>query len=796
MLKNIFLTSFRILLREKLFTIINIIGLAIGLGVFTLIFMYYTHEKNFDTHFPESDRIFRVTTDMIWEEGARQETAVTPGPTGFQMHAEFPEIISFARILPSERILIESESAQGEVIKHYENNVIYTEHSFFDLFRMQVLEALNPSNILPARSIIITEEVAKKYFGKNKAIGKTLLLDHSTPYTITGIVESFPENTHFQYNIFVSGVGNSLFENDNWRDLSFYTYIKLSAKDLSASLEGKFDGFIDKYLKSYAGLMVFRLQKLSDLHLNNEREFDGSVKGNIEKVNIMMVIGVLVLCLAAFNFINLMSVRFAHRTHEMGMKKIIGASRLSLIFQILGEALLTSFAAMALMMIAVSFIYFDSGLINFTTIPFNLFEFFPVILCSTIIVGIASGLYPAMLMSSATFKSVISSKKQKPIFSGNGFTRHALIFVQYSITIGLMITLFVVFRQLEFVRTKNLGFDKEMIITSEIWNDPSYRITREMKSMLQNNPTFSQVSVASSYPGVEPFFDHFWPEHYESHIPLRYINADPSYLKVLGIKLIDGTNFSSTPSDSVSCLINMSAMHTFGWTAEEAIGKQIRWNFGESWDNMIDGKVIGVVQDFNYNSLHSKVEPLVITMHSNLHPLILAKINSSELDNAIKQFNKIHQIANPAYPFDYTFVDETVAMMYKDEKEFSSIVTWFTASAILIATLGLFGLSSYLLEKRKKEFGIKKILGAPSLHLLVCFIKDFSIAILAASVVVSPIAAFFSKNWLAGFAYQISIPIWIFPLISILIFALVLCTVSYHVMRIVMQNPVDVIREE
>lgn len=530
MFKNIFLTSFRILLREKLFTLINILGLSIGLGVFTLIFMYYDHEMSFDKHFANYDKIFRVTTDMIWEEGARQETAVTPGPTGPQMQAEFPEVNSYARILPSERILVEFESDQGDIIKHFENNVIYTEHSFFDLFGMQILEAFDAKNLLPARSVVISEKIAHRYFGDEKPLGKTLLLDHSTPYTVSGIVKDFPGNTHFRYDVFVSGVGHPLFKEDNWRDLSFYTYIKIGSKDWSANLEEKFDGFINKYLSSYTGLMVFRLQKLSDLHLHNDREFDRSVKSNIEKVNIMMVIGMLVLSLAAFNFINLMSVRFAHRTHEMSIKKIIGANRLGLILQILGEALLTSLVAMALMLLVVSLIYYDSGIINMEFFPFNPLSYFPVILLITIITGIISGLYPALLMSSANPNSAVSGIKRNT-FSGKGYTRHALIFVQFSITIGLMITLFVVFRQLEFIRSKDLGFDKEHIITAEIWNDPNYKITRKMKAILQNNPTFKEVSVASSYPGVEPFFEHFWPEHYESHLPLRYINADPSYFE-------------------------------------------------------------------------------------------------------------------------------------------------------------------------------------------------------------------------------------------------------------------------
>lgn len=267
-------------------------------------------------------------------------------------------------------------------------------------------------------------------------------------------------------------------------------------------------------------------------------------------------------------------------------------------------------------------------------------------------------------------------------------------------------------------------------------------------------------------------------------------------LSVLGIQLIEGANFSELPLDSTSCLINMSALRTFGWTAEEAIGKGMKWNFSNSWDDMIEGKVIGVVQDFNFNSLHSHIEPLVITMHSNLHPLIMAKINSYDIRNAIEQLREAHQLVNPSYPFEYTFVDKTIEIMYNDEKGFSEIIAWFTASAIVIAALGLFGLSAYLLEKRKREFGIKKILGAPVSKLITGFAREFSIAIIVATIAVSPVAAYFSLNWLDGFAYHISIPIWIYPLVSILIFSMVLITISYHAMSIVRQSPVDVIREE
>lgn len=795
MLRNHLLTTFRIFKRSKIYTLINLIGLSIGLGVFIVVSLYLEFEYGYDKHFNNSDNIYRVTTDMIWEEGTRQVTAVTPGLTAYYFKEEFPEIEATTRFIPEARSLIEVESQFEESIKFYEDNVVLADSTFFGVFDLPFYAGNKKTALKSPNSIIISKKTSEKLFGKPDARGETIRLNDTNDYMVTGIIENVPENSHIKLDIIASGLKYPVFTDHTWRDLSFYTYAVINNKNNISTIESKFDSFFDKHLQPYKGLLEFRFQKMTDIHLRNDREFDNSIVADPDKLNVLMIIAILVLILANFNFINLSTAQASYRNKEISIRKINGARKSEIILQLLTECIILSITALFIVIfLAYNFESQIKSLLNIN-FSFDPFRHITLLLLLTIITSVISGIYPAILMSKFHPLRFLQTNKIRTI--GKAQFRNILIVFQFATTIALLISLSIIYQQMNYIKHKDLGFDKDQILTTAIWNDSTYQTSQRLKEILSSYNEISSISTSSFVPGGDPFYEHFKPEGYESHLPLKYINVDPEYLKTLDIQLVLGRNFHhNNEADKKSVIINEAAMKTFGWNAEDVIGKKIEYNFSQSWEDLIEGKVIGVIQDFNYGPLREKVAPLVLTMHQNFYPVLIMKIKGNNIKSAIDKLTSHYDALNNNYPLEYTFLDEKINVQYKSEQYFSNIMVLFTILAITISSLGLFGLSSFMMEKRMKEISIRKIHGASFRQLYLLFSGDFMKWILVSLLFALPVSWYFSQQWLSTFAYSINFNInsIIFAIVTSMI--VVTGTISYHAFIVALKNPSTILRSE
>jgi putative ABC transport system permease protein len=560
-------------------------------------------------------------------------------------------------------------------------------------------------------------------------------------------------------------------------------------------LESKFEQFYDKHFPQYKGLMEFRLQKMTDIHLKNNREFDRSIIADPNKLNVLLVVAILVLVLANFNFVNLSTAQASYRNKEIGVRKIIGANKIEIVWQLLSESFLLSFLSLSIVLFIL--FYFSSDIKSYANINyiFTPQKHIPVFIGITLITSILSGIYPAILMSK--FNPLKFLQTSNPVSSTRFPLRNVLIVFQFATTIALLISLSVIFHQMRFIKNKDLGFDKDQILTVPIWNDSTYQTTKRLKNILSDFNEFSNISIASFAPGEDPFFEHFKPQGYDSHIPLRYINVDPEYIPTLDIQIIEGRNFSvHNEADKKSLIINESALRTFGWDQEQAIGKTIEYNFSQSWDDLIEGKVIGVIQDFNYGPLRNKIDPIILTMHLDFYPNLIMKIDGNNIEKAVKHLETHYKQLNNEYPVEYTFLDEQINFQYKSEQYFSKIMVFFTFLAILISALGLFGLSSFMMEKRIKEISIRKVHGASFIQLYFIFSGNFIKWIFISLLFALPFAWYFSKEWLAGFAYRIQLNSYHILFAVFTVALIVFCTVSYHAFTIALKNPSKILKSE
>ena len=795
MFRNYLLTTFRIFSRAKVYTLINLTGITIGLGIFIIVFLYLEFEYGFDKHYDDADNIYRVTTDMIWEQGPRQQAAVTPGPTAIYFQREFSEVIASTRFISEARSLIVVERQFDEKVKYYEDNVVLADSTFFDVFRVPFY-AGNPETALSdPNSVVISQKLSEKLFGKPDARGEMMILNNNHTYKVTGIIKDMPQNSHIHMNMIVSGLNYPVFTDLTWRDLSFFTYVKLRSEQDAPNLERKFDAFYDRHFPHYKSVMEFRLQKMVDIHLQNDREFDRSITADPDKLKVLLIVAVLVLVLANFNFINLATAKASYRVKEIGIRKIIGARKIEITWQLLSESFILSLISLS---IVIFIIYnFSEDIKSFARIDFQFIplKHIPIFLSLTMITSLLSGIYPAILLSRFNPLRFINSSNVG--IRGRNSLRNVLIVFQFASTLTLLTALGVVFHQMQFIKNKDLGFNQDQILTVPIWNDTTYQTTVRLKDALEQYKDFSSVSIASFSPGEESNFEHFKPQDYESHVPLRYINVDPDYIETLKLQLLAGRDFKKdSEADKKSVIINESALETFGWTVEEALGKTIEYNFSQSWDELIEGRVIGIIKNFNYGSLRDKIDPVVLTMHLDFYPNLILKIKGDNISNALNLLENHYEELNSSYPLEYSFLDDKINFQYKSEQQFEKIMVFFTILAILISAMGLYGLSSFVMEKRMKEISIRKVHGASFQHLYYIFTENFIRWIIISLILSIPPAWFFCREWLSGFAYHIDFNIFHVFVSLVIVLFIVFSTVSYHAVSIASKNPSKILKSE
>lgn len=795
MLKNYFKIAFKNMRKQKMFSLINILGLTVGITCCLMIFLFIKHELSFDDFHKNGKDIYRVvrTIDMK-ENGDKRDVTWVSGPYSIALRNDFPDVIKRAvRVKPDNDLFTYNS------ISFNEKNVIITDDDFLQLFDFHLINGDPATALKDPSSIVLTTSTAKKYFGDQDPMGKVVQMNNKLQLKVTGIAKDIPDNSHLNFDIIVP-ISNFNYHDSiqNFPNNGLYVYLQLNPNIKPQQLISHFPQFMDKYLgKEYAqsGFKIgLDLQPLKDIYLK-PFQYDEVKHGNKKVIYIFMSIALLILIIACINFMNLATARATDRSREVGLRKVLGARHKQLFAQFITESFL--YATVSCMMALLLLQFMMPAFSNLLGYEFTSFWIDPLvyvfILSIIIIIGFVAGSYPALLLSS--FSIIESLKGKLRVGTKGAFFRKALVVFQFSISVLLIISITIILSQMNYVKNTELGFSKEQSLLVRIDNNEIYKTKTRFKNTLQNDPSVINVSLMSGEPGG--FHDgHGFEAEAMPGQKLQFNTefTDFEFVKTLGLKIIAGRDLSPQYSTDTtkSVLINRSAATKLGYSPEQAIGK---WIKNVTRDNL-QRTIVGVVEDYHFVSLRNKIEPLIISPGQDLRVAVIRLKSSNHLQSTINQIKKNYTSAAPGYPFEYDFLDEEFNQHYNDDIKQGTILSIFSVVAIFIACLGLFGLASYTAVKRTKEIGVRKVLGS-SIHKIVLLLsKDLLKPVLLGTVIAIPIGYYIMFKWLQDFAYRVTIHWWMFALAAIVAVLIALVTVSFQAVKAAVANPVKSLRTE
>jgi len=807
MFKNYFKIAWRNLNRNKFISFVNLFGLTVGICCCLLIGIYILNELSYDRYNKNADNIYRIErTFLNAETGALSLKlgAVAP-PFAPLLQNDFKDIKKITSLLP----VSNSTFKYGDNIFN-EKNLFFADANLFDVFDFKVTEG-NPAKALnDPFSIMLSEETAKKYFGNADPLNKVLRANNQFDCKVTGIYKALPENSHMHPDMLLSfntlkdsavyGERNLM---TNWGNNAFFTYLLLPPQYNVKKLEAQFPAFQNRHIPAdgkfkASDYSVLSLRKLTDIHLYSHTDEEIDINGDINRVYIFSAIALFILLIACINYMNLSSARSVLRAKEIGVRKTAGAGKKELIAQFLCESVFITCIAFAL-----AFVLTRLGLAWLNKLSGQQlsigsllqWKILIAIILLPFLVGILSGIYPALYLSS--FQPVKVLKGVIKTGGGNISLRKALVVFQFSISIILIIATVIVFQQLNYIQNKSLGFDKEHIVT--IRNNPGLANSfQSFKDELLSNSNIKDVALSSRIPSGRLLDSQGSQlDNGNSMAPskadIKYVVADENFIPTYGINIVAGRNFSKDfGTDTSSFLINETAVKALGLKSnEDAIGKQFQYG-GQK------GTIAGVFNDFNFESLHQRIIPLVLYEARNdgsSYNAISIK-TSGNVSAAVGQIEKTWKKYLPEIPFEYQFLDDRYAKLYEAEDRQSSIFTIFSCIAIFIACLGLFGLSAFTITQRVKEIGVRKVLGASSGSIVKLISKDFLLLVVIAAVIAFPIAWYAMSHWLQEFAYRVNISWWVFILAAVIALLIAFATISLQAIKAALANPVESLRSE
>jgi putative ABC transport system permease protein len=799
MLKNYLKIAARNLLKHKAYAFINTAGLAVGMTCCLLILLYVQDELSYDRHHENADRIYRVVLEAQIADNELSAPVVS-APMAKALVDEFPEVVQATRFVKSGSSTLFRYRDNSFV----EDNVIAADSTIFEVFTIPLLQGDPKTALVEPNSIVLTEEMARKYFGDENPMNQTLAVVNQFEGKVTGVAKSLPANSHFHFNFLVSLATDGGQSSQSWTANGYYTYILLRENYPPEQLEAKFPELVRKYvgpqLKAEDGISFdeflaagnrygFYLQPLTAIHLHSHLGYELEPNGDVAYVYIFSAVAFFILLIACINFMNLATARSAQRAKEVGVRKTLGSSRLQLVRQFLLEAVLLSFVALLLAAMLVELLlpalnqvagkqlqtdYFGNGLLaaGFAGIA--------------LLVGVLAGSYPAFFLSS--FRPVMTLKGKLQAGMGSARLRNGLVVFQFAVSIILIVGAAVVFRQLEYVRHKKLGFDKEHVVVIQRAGALKQKLAVFKQELLQH-PNVIKASASVSLPGKLFSQSSFQPEGAtlnEATVMSVFV-VDDQFIETLGIEMAAGRNFSrELLTDSAAVILNESAARRLGWT--EAIGKPLT-----SDDRRYT--VIGVVKDFHFESLHQQIRPLLIRLGASVLYMSV-RIRPENLASTLAFLKDKWQALVPEQPFEYFFLDSDFDRLYRAEERTGRIFGYFSALAIFIACLGLFGLAAFAAERRTKEIGVRKVLGASVRQIVLLLSKEFTRLIVLAFVVAAPISYFAMNRWLQDFAYRTEINPFIFVLAGLFALVIAWLTVGYQALKAALANPVEALRYE
>jgi putative ABC transport system permease protein len=795
MLISYFKNAVRILRSQRFYSFINIAGLSIGITACILVTLYVKHDLSYDKYHKNAEYIYRIEFS-INQEGVTDHLAQSPALLGPTLKNEYPEIKKLSRIYFSKSSLVKVGDK-----KNYEERISFADSAFFEIFSYQAVAGDITQFLKKPNSIIITESTAKKYFGKENPLGKIIEIDNQYGFEVTGVIKDVPVNSHFKFD-FIAPY-SSLDKQPaaqylpQWgATFGSYTYMLADKGFDPKAFEKKTENFFPTHtdIKEVGWRVVAR--PLLDIHLNSHSGDEIEENSSMSRIIIVVSIALFILLLACINFVNLSTARSSERAREIGMRKVIGAVRSQLVQQFLGEPVLFSLVSLLISIITVKLILPYFSLLVGTDIGLDYnsdWTTMLLILGGVLVVGILAGLYPALFISSyqpvKVIKGVYSTNSGKNKAS---YLRRGLVVLQFSISIILIVGTIIVNLQLRYLRNFNMGFDKEYMIVL-----PAYvKVGNNYKTIKNELRSIPGVLSATAGRGAPTSSNNIGTECKPNGMSnsigafgIEVNSVDYDYMNHFGVKLVAGRYFSEDfPGDFPKAMvINEKMVRSLGFkNAQDVLGKSYSISLNE-----YKPEVIGVVKDFNSSSLHDEITSQVFMTNPNWFKEFIVKVKSANIPSTINSIKDVWTEFFPQYPFEYSFLDESIDKMYKSEEKYSKVIATFSVVALFIACLGLLGLASLVTEQRKKEIGIRKVQGASIKSIVQLISSEFLILVIVSNVIAWPVAYFFINKWLKSFAYRIDISIWTFIYSGVLALLIALVTVSFQAIKAAVANPVN-----
>lgn len=791
MYKNYLKIALRTIRKHKGYAFINITGLAVGIACCLLIVLFIQNELSYDHFHEHADRIYRVNNEVYLLPDTPSHWGVGPAIMGPTLKATFPEVEAVTRY---ERM--GTQRVQYGDTPLYEDRFRFVDSTFLDIFSFPLVQGHAETALKEPFSLVLSHEMARKYFGGADPMGAFFRigeLANEQIYRVTGVLAPLPANTRFDVDFLASYTSYEATVDPRrfttWRSLGTETYVLVGENQEGDALNAKLPGFIKQYIEGRGSYIPY-LQPLTDIHLNR-LELGIQAESDIRYLYIFGAIALFILVIACINYMNLATARAVRRAKEVAVRKMVGAYRLQLVKQFLSESLLLSVLGFvgALLLLQAVLPVFNNLLDQSLALHLDSsLTVWLMLLGLSVLVGVLAGSYPALFLSGYTPISMLRGASEAS--RGPARLRHVLVTVQFGMSMVLLIATTVIYNQLDYVRTKNLGFDQEHLVVVNL-RDPAVRAKyATFKQQALAHPNVLSVTAASVFPSLHPGTNGIRPEGFEKALVQAVYAVDPDYLATLQIPLVAGRSFSDAfRTDSAAFVINEAALATYGWTPEDALGKQLERN-GRP------GTIIGVVPDFHFTSLHRVIEPLVLAYSPTEFSEVGLRIRGENIRETLNFLAATWSTLAPDLPFTYTFLDDKVAQLYTDEQKLGQLFGLFAGLAILIACLGLFGLASFMAEQRTKEIGIRKVLGATLYSIVLLLTKDFSKLVVLAFILASPIAYLIMEQWLADFAYRTHIGLMTFVIAGVAALAIAWLTVSYQSIRAALGNPIDALRYE
>jgi putative ABC transport system permease protein len=809
MFKNYFTIAWRNLVKNKIYSFLNIIGLAIGLASFLLIAIYMLDELSYDRYNEHADRIYRINSDIKFG-GGNLHLPVSSDMMGQLLKKDYPAIEQYTRIYNSSG----SKLIKKDKVFIDEYNVAHVDSTFFDVFTLPALSGNTRTALNEPNTVVISESMAKKYFGNTNVLGKTIeTKDEKNPvYKITAVIKDIPSNSHFHFD-FMFSMKNVDY---NWGSLTshnFHTYLLLKQGADYKQVEKNFDQYIDKYVlpsvrqfikissmdefKKAGNKLEYTLIPLTKIHLFSDRSFELSPSGNVQYIYIFSAVALFILLIACINFMNLTTARSSSRAKEVGIRKVLGTERRFLIFQFLTESTLMVVLSIFLaLLIAYLVLPLFNEVANKSMALGSLFspQILPLLIALPIIVGLLAGSYPAFYLSSFRPIEVLKGKLK----SGNHriSLRSILVVFQFATSITLIVGTLVIYKQLNFIQTKDLGYRKEQVLTIRNTytlgdQDKAFKNSILQMSGVQSGTLSSYLPVTNSSRSDNTYFKDATLD-LKNGLDMQSWRVDYDYFKTLGIQIIKGRGFSPEyGSDSTAVIVNETTAGLLGYA--DPIGQKIYRSDGTN--NLETYTIIGVVKNFNFESLKQGIGPLSFFM-GNRSAMASFKVNTTDIKGLINKIETLWKQMSPTMPFNYTFLDESFNEMYASEQRVGKIAIIFSTLAILIACLGLFGLATFIAEQRTREIGIRKVLGASVQGIVGLLSKDFLKLVTISFVIAAPLSWWIMNHWLNDFVYRIRLEWWIIGVAGLFALFIALGTVSFQAIKSAFANPVKSLKTE